>query len=328
VKRNQPTEAAPDTIRPIEAPSKPVQQIGVFLAAGPLLFAALLAQEIPKPIVTLGLLEKRKAYQESTVQPLRAFRNFHFTNQVEASGITFDHQIVDDAARSYKAVQYDHGNAVAAADVDGDGHVDLYFTTQLGSNELWRNLGGGRFENITAKSGLGMENQISVGAAFADYDNDGKPDLYVTTVRHGNHLFHNEGGGRFKDVTVQASVGYVGHSSAAVWWDFDRDGRLDLFLVNTGVYTGKAQKRGGFFEGLEDAFSGHLFPERTEYSLLYHNLGDGKFEEVSQQMNLHDGSWSGEATFTDLDGDGFPELYLANMQGDDHYYANRGGKRF
>lgn len=303
-------------------------QLRLQWAVALLVVSNLSGQELPRPTVTLGLLEKRKAYQATTAQSLRAFRDFHYTNQIESSGITFTHQIVDDAARAYKAVQYDHGNGVAAADVDGDGRIDLYFTSQLGSNELWRNLGGGRFENRTAASNLGLVDQISVAAAFGDYDNDGRPDLYVTTVRHGNHLFHNEGDGRFKDVTAESGLGYVGHSSAAVWWDYDRDGRLDLFVVNTGVYTSGKKGRGGYFEGLEDAFSGHLFPGRTENSVLYRNLGGGRFEDVSRHTGLRDGSWSGEATFTDLDDDGFPELYVANMQGDDHYYRNLGGKRF
>jgi enediyne biosynthesis protein E4 len=76
---------------------------------------------------------------------------------------------------------------MAVADVDGDGWLDLYFTTQLGRNRLYRNLGGNRFEDVTAQAGVGLTDQISVAASFADIDNDGLPDLFVTTVRHGNH---------------------------------------------------------------------------------------------------------------------------------------------
>ena len=293
-----------------------------------LLSTALVAQEIPKPVVTLGILERRKAYQESTSRAFQAFHGFTYTNHIERSGIHFTHQIVDDAARDYKAVQYDHGNGVAVADVDGDGLPDLYFTSQLGSNALLKNTGDGRFTDITAGSNTALTNQISVAAAFGDYDNDGRPDLFVTTVRHGNHLLHNEGGGRFRDVTPTAGVGYNGHSSAAVWFDFDRDGRLDLFVANTGVYTRNTQGPGGYYIGFEDAFAGHLHPERTEYSILYRNLGDGRFEDVSLKTGLRDGGWSGEATFTDIDGDGYPELYVTNMQGDDHFWWNVGGTRF
>lgn len=256
------------------------------------------------------------------------FHGFTFANRTAQSGITFEHRIVDDAGKNYQAAHYDHGNGLAVADVDGDGRLDIYFTTQLGRNALYRNLGGGQFADITGGAGLAMEDQISVGAAFADVDNDGDPDLFVTTVRHGNRLFRNEGRGGFKDVTRSAGLEYSGHSSGALFFDFDRDGLLDLLLVNVGRYTEDRVGPGGYYLSLADAFHGHMFPERTEQSILYRNLGDGTFKDVSEQLGLRDGSWSGDATFADLDQDGFPELYLVNMQGDDHFYGNEGGKRF
>ncbi len=276
----------------------------------------------------MQFLERRAQHQETTAQGLRMFRNFRFADRVQVSGIQFRHRIVDDAGKDYKAAQYDHGNGLAVADVDGDGKLDLYFTSQLGRNELWRNLGQGKFEDITAAAGVALTDQISVAAAFADVDNDGAPDLYVTTVRHGNHLFRNLGQGRFKDVTEEAGLGYIGHSFGAIFFDFDNDGWLDLFLANVGVYTTDQKGRGGYYVGLTNAFSGHLFSERTEYKILYHNRGDGRFENVTKSMNLRDGSWCGEATFADFNQDGFPDLYLANMQGDDHYYENQAGRGF
>lgn len=278
--------------------------------------------------VTLQLLERRAQYQRSAASAMTAFHDFQFTNQIEASGIRFEHQFVDDAGRDYKAAQYDHGNGVAVADIDGDGRLDLYFTTQLGSNSLWRNLGGGRFEDATERAGLAMPDQISVAAAFGDIDNDGAPDLFVTTVRHGNRLFRNLGKGRFEDITGTAGVGYSGHSSAAVFFDFNKDGLLDLFVANIGVYTTEVKGRGGYHVGFTNAFDGHLFPERGEASLLYQNLGQNRFREVSGELQLRDLSWSGEATAVDVNRDGFLDLYLANMQGDDHLYLNQAGKRF
>ncbi|MBI4662647.1 MAG: VCBS repeat-containing protein, partial [Verrucomicrobia bacterium] len=276
----------------------------------------------------MNLLESRRKQQVAAAQKYQAFHGFKFTDRISESGITFAHRIVDDAGKEYKAAHYDHGNGLAVADVDGDGLVDIYFTTQLGTNQLWRNLGGGKFEEITSQAGVGLPNQIAVTASFADIDNDGDPDLFVTTVRHGNHLFENLGQGRFRDISQEAGLSYSGHSSGAVFLDFDNDGWLDLFLVNVGIYTTNAQGRGGYYVAYPDAFSGHLYPERTEFSILYRNLGGKKFRDVSKEMNLRDSSWSGDATFADLNQDRFPDLYVVNMQGDNHYYENQGGKGF
>ena len=237
-------------------------------------------------------------------------------------------RIVDDAGKAYKKVHYDHGTGLCAADVDGDGRPDLYFVTQLGTNELWRNLGGGRFENVTDRAGLRMPDAIAAGCAFADIDNDGLPDLFVTTVRHGNRLFKNLGGGTFRDITAAAGVGYVGHSSGAVFFDYDGDGLLDLFVTNVGRYTTDERGPGGYYVGLSDAFHGHTHPDRAEASILYHNLGGGRFKDVTREVGLVDLSWSGDATVIDVNDDGFPDLYVLDMQGENHLWLNQGGKRF
>jgi len=257
-----------------------------------------------------------------------AFHDFRFTDRRDASGITFVNRVVDDAGKAYKKVHYDHGTGLCAADVDGDGRPDLYFVTQLGTNELWRNLGGGRFENVTDRAGLRMPDAIAAGCAFADIDNDGLPDLFVTTVRHGNRLFKNLGGGTFRDITAEAGVGYVGHSSGAVFFDYDGDGLLDLFVTNVGRYTTDEKGPGGYYVGLSDAFHGHTHPERAEASILYHNLGGDRFKDVTREAGLVDLSWSGDATVIDVNGDGFPDLYVLDMQGENHLWLNEGGKRF
>lgn len=282
----------------------------------------------PDPAATLKYLAGRKQQQLQSAKTNQVLTAFQFVDRAPESGIRFEHHIVDDAGKTYKAAHYDHGNGMAVADIDGDGALDIYFTTQLGRNQLWRNLGAAKFEEITEIAGVALKDQISVSASFADIDNDGLPDLFVTTVRHGNHLFKNLGHGKFSDITKEAGVDYNGHSSGAVFFDFDNDGWLDLFLTNVGVYTTNEQGAGGYYLAKEDAFSGHLFPERTEYSLLYRNLGKGRFQEVSKSVNLRDGSWSGDATFADLNEDGFPDLYVVNMEGDNHFYQNEAGKSF
>jgi len=273
------------------------------------------------------LLERAGQEAELAAQS-KAFHDFRFTDRREASGITFENRIVDDAGKLYKKVHYDHGTGLCAADVDGDGLPDLYFVTQLGSNELWKNLGGGRFANITDQAGLRMPDAVAVGCSFADIDNDGDPDLFVTTVRHGNRLFENLGRGKFRDITAQAGVGYVGHSSGAVFFDYDGDGLLDLFVTNVGVYTTDTKGPGGYYVGLDDAFHGHTHRDRAEASILYRNLGGNRFKDVTREVGLVDRSWSGDATVIDVNDDGFPDLYILDMQGENHLWLNEGGKRF
>ncbi len=277
-------------------------------------------------------LEARSKAQFATLDQFKTFYFFGFADRTAESGIEFRHWIVDDAGRDYKMVHYDHGNGVAVADVDGDGLYDIYFLSQVGSNELWRNVGGGKFENMTQKAGVAVADRISVAASFADVDNDGDADLFVTTVKMGNLLFENDGKGHFKDVSKAAGVDYVGHSSGAVFFDYDRDGWLDLFVTNVGTYTTSKQGRDGYYIGVQQAFSGHLFKERTEASILYRNLGGAgggvRFADVSKETGLVDTSWSGDASAIDLNGDGFLDLYVLNMQGDDHFYVNVEGRRF
>ena len=169
-----------------------------------------------------------------------------------------------------------------------------------------------------------------MSASFADIDNDGDADLYVTTVRGGNLLFENDGSGRFSDISAASGLGYVGHSSGAVFFDYDRDGRLDLFLVNVGRYTTDDARDAGYkyYGAFDDAFEGHLKPERAERSILFQNEGGNRFVDVSKRIGLVDVSWSGDASPVDVNDDGWPDLYVLNMQGHDEYYENVGGKYF
>ena len=285
---------------------------------------------VPDGLQDVAWMQRRGEAQIKAAAGVTTFHDFQFTDRLAESGITFEQRIVDDAGKTYKAAHYDHGNGIAIGDVDGDGLSDIYFVNQVGGSQLWKNVGGGKFQDITATAGVAVLGKVGVSASFADIDNDGDVDLYVTTVRAGNVLFENDGHGRFRDISAAAGLNYVGHSSGAVFFDYNRDGRLDLFLVNVGRYTTDTIAGDGYkyYVAFEDAFSGHLKPERAERSILYRNEGGNRFVDVSKQTGLMDLSWSGDASAVDVNDDGWLDLYVLNMQGDNRYYENVGGKSF
>src|ERR1043165_581899 len=167
--------------------------------------------DMPYPVRDVGVdtLASRRQAQLDAAARFQVVHDFRFADRITESGITFVNHAVDDAVKHYKMSHYDHGTGIAVADVDGDGLPDIYFVNQVGGNQLWKNLGGGKFRNITAESGVGLASRIGVTASFADIDNDGDQDLFVTTVRGGNVLFENDGKGHFKDISKAAGVVYV-----------------------------------------------------------------------------------------------------------------------
>jgi enediyne biosynthesis protein E4 len=273
-------------------------------------------------------LPARKKAQLEAAKQFKVFHDFQFTDRLKESGITFVHHAVDDVTKHMRMGHYDHGSAVAVADVDGDGLYDIVFLNQVGGNELWKNLGGGRFKNITEEAGIALPGRVSVAAAFADIDNQGYPDLFVTTVRGGNALFQNDGQGRFRDITREAGLSLVAHSSGAFFFDYDNDGLVDLLVCNVGKYTTEEKGPNGEYAGIPNAFSGHLYEDRYEYPVLYKNMGNHRFKDVTAEVGLHPHGWCGEASFADLNGDGWPDIFFLNMQGRSHYYENVGGKKF
>ena len=295
---------------------------------------------VPDDVADPEFLERRTESQLATADQIGVFHDFRFSDRLESSGITFRHRIVDDAGITFKKVHYDHGNSVSVADVNDDGLYDVYFTNQIGANQLWRNIGGGRFEDVTARAGTAMEEAVSVGASFADMDNDGDADLFVSTVRFGNALFENDGTGRFTDISESAGVDRAGHSSGAVFLDYDRDGLLDLYVTQVGTYTTDAivemdnpddnARRYTFYSGIGDdeAFMGHLDSTLSESNILYRNLGDNRFADVTKEVGLVDDNWSGDAAVFDANSDGWPDLYILDMQGNDAYFENVEGRRF
>ncbi len=221
------------------------------------------------------------------------------------------------------------GASVSVADVDGDGYPDLYFTnSRFGEpNALYHNNGDGTFTDVAASAGLADLNKpgegVSMGAVWGDYDNDGHEDVLV--YRYGYlSLFKNIDGHHFEDVTEAAGLHHWINSNGAIWLDYDRDGLLDLFVT-------------AYFPENVDLW--HLTTTRIMHNsfefatnggrnYLFHNLGNGKFEDVTDKLGLGDTRWTLAAASADFNEDGWPDLYVANDYGPEQVYLNDHGKRF
>jgi hypothetical protein len=254
---------------------------------------------------------------------------FRFTESARAAGIDFVHEAPTlDARLAHIMPQVaSMGAAVAVADVDADGHADLYITnSREGSrNRLYRNRGDGTFDEVAEAYGVADVNAaadgVSMGAVFGDYDNDGFEDLFL--YKWGRpELFRNDGGRRFTRVTGASAWPEWANINTAVWLDFDRDGLLDLFL-------------GGYYaERLNLWKLPHtkVMPESFEYAnnggrkYLYRNLGDGRFEEVSAKVGLSSTRWALAAVAADLRGTGYPDIFIANDYGVSELFLNEGGR--
>jgi hypothetical protein len=230
---------------------------------------------------------------------------------------------------------------VALFDYDGDGYLDIYFANGADisslvktgpeyKNRLFHNNHNLTFTDVTDKAGVGGKG-FGIGAAVGDYDNDGWPDLYVVNV-DGNLLFHNNGDGTFTDVTATAGVsggvfyGKKMWSSAAAWVDYNNDGLLDLFVSNY-CYWDVVTETPCIINGHRVSCNPRMYKPLP--NTLYRNNGDGTFTDVSVETGIakHLGRGMGVAV-ADYDGDGFPDIFVANDDMPNQLFHNIGGKRF
>ena len=232
------------------------------------------------------------------------------------AGLTHRHE---NGASPEKLLMETFGSGVAAFDFDGDGLADLFFVNGAdlargmpgSGHRLYRNLGGMKFVDVTIQAGVKGNGGFGTGAAVGDFDNDGRPDLYVTGYG-ANQLFHNEGGGVFRDVTARTGVAGGGWSSSAGFVDYDGDGDLDLYVVRYLDYDIKDNPYCGFKKpGHRMYCDPRLFDGKPD--LLYRNNGDGTFTDVSKAVGIANPTGKGLGiSVGDIDNDGWPDIYIAN----------------
>ncbi len=256
----------------------------------------------------------------------QAGRGIQFADGTAAARITFRH---NSGAFGKKYLPETMGSGVAVFDYDNDGWPDLFFVNetrwpgQPGPPTycaLYHNNRDGTFTDVTKRAGLAVE-MAGIGVTAADYDNDGFVDLYVTAIG-GNHLFHNQGNGTFVDVTAKSGTKGPGtFGTSAMFFDYDRDGKLDLIVAN--YVTWSVEK--DLFCTLDGKTKSYCTPEsyKGESPTLFRNRGDGTFEDVTKKAGLWDPTSKAlGVALIDHDGDGWPDFVLANDTQPNKLYRN------
>jgi hypothetical protein len=256
--------------------------------------------------------------------PAPAPQGLRFTDATAAAGLTFKH---NSGRSGKKYLPESLGSGVALFDADGDGWLDVLLVNsrdwepgkRKSLHALYRNDRDGTFTDATKGSGLDIE-MYGMGAAAADYDNDGRQDVYITALE-GDRLFHNEGGGRFRDVTAAAGIDNASFGTSAAWVDYDRDGKLDLFVANYVQWS----RDKDLWCSLDGTTKSYCTPEsyKGTASKLYRNLGGGRFQDAGRRAGIADptGKSLGVAVL-DYNGDGWPDVFVANDTQPNKLYRN------
>ena len=257
--------------------------------------------------------------QAPPAKPKDAPIPIRFTDIRKSAGITF---VQDSTATDQKYYLETMGTGVGWIDYDQDGLLDLYFV-QSGPTDIYKpaqplrsalyhNNGDGTFTDVTAKAGVAAENHYGQGVAVADFDNDGYPDLYVTGYGSAI-LYHNNGNGTFTDVTAKAGVADDGQwSTSAAWFDYDKDGWLDLVVTN---YIDWSPKNNIYCGERAPGYRSYCNPNNYhgQKTRLYHNNHDGTFTDVSDKSGVSAPESKGMGVVTaDFNGDGWPDIAIAN----------------
>jgi enediyne biosynthesis protein E4 len=291
-------------------------------------------------VAAAGILALFKIYNASSRANSQASVPDIFVDATEASGVQFVH------ANGMRGEYYFAeiiGSGVAAFDYDNDGHADILVlngaalgearsgdagsscSARLFHNEVAVAKSGAprlTFKDVTERSGLCLSG-YSMGVAVGDYDNDGFPDVFITQFGGPNRLLRNQGDGTFKEVTALAGVGGNGRwGASATFFDYDRDGLLDLYVANYVDYSLADKRKCYNFTSARDYCAPVAF--RPVPGILYHNLGNGTFEDVSIKSGIAKTFGNGLGVIAaDLNGDGWPDLFVANDGNPNQLWINQ-----
>ncbi len=276
------------------------------------------------PLVQPGGLWPFDSRAFAAADPALAFR---LTDVTTKAGIDFRH---NSGAYGGKLLPETMGSGCAFLDYDGDGWQDILLVNgmdwpghknQRSTLKLYRNNRNGTFSDVTRAAGLDVE-MYGMGIAAGDYNNDGFPDILITCVGQ-NRLFKNTGKGSFVDVTRTSGLaGREGFGTSALWFDYDRDGLLDLVVCNYVKWTADHD----VFCSLDGKHKSYCTPEayRGETCWLFHNRGDGTFEDVTAKSGIFDSSSKSlGVAMLDYDNDGWPDLIVANDTQPNKLYRNQ-----
>ena len=289
-----------------------------------LFFVGLLAT----PLILKRLdLRREAAESQFNAEAALARHGFYFQEISRQAGINFVHQgpTLDPQLDHIMPEVASMGAGVSIVDFDRDGWPDIYVTNsgENSKNALYRNMHDGTFKDVAEEMGVADVNRdgtgVSMGAVWGDYDNDGFEDLLL--YKWGKpELFHNDQGRKFTRVTDGSGLPAWANANSAIWLDYDGDGLLDIFI-------------GGYYSENIDLWhlkDTRMMPESFEYAknggrkYLLHNLGNGKFEDVTFRMGITSRRWTLAAAAADLRGTGRPDLFIANDYGVPDLYLNEG----
>jgi enediyne biosynthesis protein E4 len=285
-------------------------------------------------LLTFSACQSNKKSISRSASSVPAANNDYFQEIGKEIGLDFIHSIGD---KELNNIVESSGAGAAFLDYDQDGYIDLYVCNGtwlkgvssgdkpaiMPENHLFHNLGNGTFEDVTKKAGVGGP-WYGMGVTVGDYNNDGYPDLFVSNYGK-NVLYKNNGNGTFTDITSRAGVGgkETDFNTGAVWFDYDNDSFLDLYV---GKYLNFDPNYKYYYA--PDGFPGPLAYD-AQPDVLYHNNGDGTFEDVTKKMGITDidGRAMGVGA-ADYDDDGFVDVYVANDHSMNYLWHNNGGKSF